>query len=48
MGGLIFIIPTVLSVLILLIMNKIELTYDLGIVMVTFILYGVLGFIDDF
>lgn len=48
MGGLIFIIPTIASVFILLLMNKINLTYNLGIVIVTFVLYAVLGFLDDF
>lgn len=47
-GGIIFIIPTIVSVFILLLFDKIELTYNLGIVMVTFILYAILGFIDDY
>ncbi len=48
MGGLIFIIPTIISVIILLLWNKIELTYNLGIVLFVFIAYGLLGFIDDY
>ena len=48
MGGLIFIIPTILSVVILLLLNKLELTYNLGIVLFVFIAYGLLGFIDDY
>lgn len=48
MGGLIFIIPTILSVIILLLLNKLELTYNLGIVLFVFIAYGLLGFIDDY
>ena len=48
MGGLIFIIPTVLSVVILLLTNKLEMTYNLGIVLFVFLAYGLLGFIDDY
>mgnify|MGYP003292357119 CR=1 FL=1 len=48
MGGLIFIIPTILSVIILLLMNKLELTYNLGVVLFVFIAYAILGFIDDY
>ena len=48
MGGLIFIIPTIISVFILLLLNKLELTYNLLIVLFVFLAYGLLGFIDDF
>ncbi|MEG2322525.1 MAG: phospho-N-acetylmuramoyl-pentapeptide-transferase [Bacilli bacterium] len=48
MGGLIFIIPTILSVLILLLLNKINLTYNLLIVIFVFLAYALLGFIDDY
>ena len=48
MGGLIFIIPTILTVLILLILNKIEFTENLFIVLFVFVAYAVLGFLDDF
>lgn len=48
MGGLIFIIPTILTVIILLFMNKIELTENLFIVMFVFIAYALLGFVDDY
>ena len=48
MGGLIFIIPTILSILILLILNKINLSYNLFIVLFVFLSYALLGFIDDF
>lgn len=48
MGGLIFIIPTIISVFILMILGKLNLTYNLAIVIVTFVLYGCLGFIDDY
>jgi phospho-N-acetylmuramoyl-pentapeptide-transferase len=48
MGGLIFIIPTLVTSLILLFMNKIEFTDNLLIVMFVFISYAILGFIDDY
>ena len=48
MGGLIFIIPTIVSVIILLILNKIELTENLFIIMFVFVSYAFLGFIDDY
>ena len=48
MGGLIFIIPTILSILILLIWNKIEFSSNLFIVMFVFLSYALLGFIDDY
>lgn len=48
MGGLIFIIPTLLTILYLCITDRIEFTYHLGIVLLVFILYALLGFLDDF
>ncbi len=48
MGGLIFILPTIISIIILLLLNKIEFTYNLFIVLFVFLSYAVLGFIDDF
>ena len=47
-GGIIFIIPTIIAIGILLGMGKIEYSTNLMIVLVTFLLYGLLGFIDDF
>ena len=47
-GGLIFIIPTIIAIGILLWMGKIEYSTNLAIVLVTFLLYGLLGFIDDY
>ena len=46
-GGLIFIIPTLIAISILLTMGKIEISWNLMIVLVTFLLYGFLGFLDD-
>ncbi len=48
MGGLIFIIPTIVTIIILLLMVKIEFSENLFIVMFVFIGYAILGFIDDF
>lgn len=48
MGGLIFIIPTITTILYLVFSNRIEFTYHLGIVLLVFILYAFLGFLDDF
>ena len=48
MGGFIFIIPSLVTIFYLIISKRIEFTYHLGIVLVTFILYSVLGFLDDF
>lgn len=48
MGGLIFIIPTLLTSVILLFMNKIEFSDNLLIVLFVFVAYAVLGFIDDY
>ena len=48
MGGLIFIIPTILSIVILLLLNKINFSANLFIVLFVFLSYALLGFIDDF
>lgn len=48
MGGLIFIIPTALITILLLIFNKIEISYTLIIILFTFIGYAIIGFIDDY
>lgn len=48
MGGLIFIIPTILGIIYLVLSNKIEMTYNLIIVLIVFVLYALLGFLDDF
>ena len=48
MGGLIFIIPTILAIIILLLWNKIEFSANLFIVMFVFLSYALLGFIDDY
>ena len=48
MGGLIFIIPTIVAIIILLLWNKIEFSANLFIVLFVFLAYALLGFIDDF
>jgi len=48
MGGLIFIIPTVVTTLGLLITNKVSYTSNLGIVLLVFLGYAFIGFLDDF
>lgn len=48
MGGFIFIIPTILAIILLLLTNKIEFTENLFLIIYVFIAYGILGFIDDY
>ena len=48
MGGLIFIIPTILAIVLLILWNKIEFSTNLFIVLFVFVAYALLGFIDDF
>ena len=48
MGGIIFIIPPLITMIILLVINKITFSYNLLIVMLTFFLYALIGFIDDY
>ena len=47
-GGLIFIIPTFLTILIMYFTNKISINSNLLIVLFVFVAYAILGFIDDF
>ena len=48
MGGIIFIISTIVIISLLLILDIIGLNYSLIIVMFTFISYSLIGFIDDY
>ena len=48
MGGLIFIIPVFIILLILFITNRVNLSYNLLIILFTFFGYALIGFIDDF
>lgn len=48
MGGIIFIIPTIVTTIILLLTNKLEFSVNLLIVMFVFISYSLIGFLDDY
>lgn len=48
MGGLIFLIATLITMLILFLFKKIDITYNLIIVIFVFLSYALIGFIDDF
>ena len=48
MGGLIFILPTVITTIGLIVYDKISYTSNLGIVLLVFIGYSCIGFLDDF
>lgn len=48
MGGLIFIIPSLIVMLLLYLFNKISFSYNLLIIIFTFISYFLIGFIDDY
>ena len=47
LGGLIFIIPTLIAVLVLVLTNKMEFTTNLGIILLVFTGYALIGFLDD-
>ena len=46
-GGLIFIIPPIIAILLLYLRGSIELSYNLIITIFVFLSYAFLGFIDD-
>lgn len=48
MGGLIFIIPTIITLILMFIFKKITLNSSIVILVLTFLLYSIIGFIDDF
>lgn len=47
-GGLIFIIPTLIITIILVVLKKITITHNFLIIVITFTLYAIIGFIDDY
>ena len=47
LGGLIFIIPTIITLLLLKFKGSIDISYTTLIIILVFSLYGLLGFIDD-
>jgi len=48
MGGLIFVLSTLISLIVLFMLGKLEFSYNLLIVIFVFIAYAIVGFIDDF
>ena len=48
MGGLIFIIPTIITTMILIFTDKMEFSVNLLIVLFVFISYSLIGFLDDY
>lgn len=48
MGGFIFIIPCLITVILLLLTNKMEYSINLFIVLFVMISYGMIGFLDDY
>ena len=48
LGGMIFIIPTIITIFVLKLKGSIELSYNLVIVMIVFASYAALGFADDY
>ena len=48
MGVLIFILPTIIATIALVLMGKISYTSNLGIVLLVFLGYACIGFLDDF
>ncbi len=47
MGGLIFIVPTIITTVIFLLADKIEYSSNLFIVLMVFLSYSIIGFLDD-
>ena len=47
LGGLIFIIPTIVTLLLLKLKGSVDISYNLLIVMIVFVAYAALGFADD-
>jgi len=48
MGGLIFIVPTILVILLLIFLDKIHFSYTVLIILFTLISYTLIGFADDY
>jgi len=48
MGGLIFILPTIVATIGLILTGKVSYSSNLGIVLLVFIGYACIGFLDDF
>ena len=48
LGGIIFIIPTIISIILLCLKNSISLNHNLIILIFVFLAYALLGFVDDY
>ncbi len=48
MGGIIFILSSIISIMILYLTNKIDITYNFIIVIFIFVSYAFIGFLDDY
>ena len=48
MGGVIFIIPPLFAYLLLILLGKVEINNSILIIFITFIGYGIIGFLDDY
>ena len=48
MGGVIFIIPVIISLFLLYLRGSISISYNLSIVIFVFLSYAILGFVDDY
>ena len=48
MGGLIFILSTIITMIVLFAMGKLDFSYNLLIVIFVFISYAIIGFVDDY
>lgn len=48
MGGFIFILPTLLAMILLFLTHKITFNYSILIVLLTFVGYALIGFVDDY
>ena len=48
MGGVIFIIPPLFAYLLLILLDKVEINNSILIIFITFIGYGIIGFLDDY
>lgn len=48
MGGLIFILPTLFTVTIFILTDRMQMSYSLAIVLLAFLGYAAIGFIDDY
>lgn len=48
MGGIIFILPVIISLILLIFKGSISMSYNLAILIFVFLAYGLLGFADDY